>query len=191
MDINDYLRLHRNNGEFPSAPVITCNDGFRLSVQANKGAYCTPRQNKGPFVEVEVGYPSTVEPLLIPYAEGDSYTDTVYPYTPSTVVDDVIAKHGGYRLPEAPTKPTPPTKPWAEFNRRHTDKPFYGCLDKNGEWFDSSDLFETACMWCAYSVGAFNQTNYALWMEEYGIKYGFSIVHSDMLRRMYEVGLVK
>lgn len=82
-------------------------------------------------------------------------------------------------------------KPWEEFTRLHTDKPFYGCVAKDGTWFDSSELFDTACQWCAHAVGAFNQEDYAVWMGDNGPKLGLSIIHSTMLRKMYEAGLIK
>ena len=70
-----------------------------MSVQANSGSYCTPRNGgTGPWSQVEVGYPSSKEELLMPYAE-DAYdpTGTVYGYVPIGVVDEVIATHGGIK----------------------------------------------------------------------------------------------
>jgi len=45
----DYLEIR---------PAIECIDGFMMSVQASSMHYCTPRENQGPYSEVEVGYPS-------------------------------------------------------------------------------------------------------------------------------------
>lgn len=76
---------------------IVCNDGFCVSVQASKGHYCQPRETiaKG-YISFELGYPSDDEELLIPYAEDEERpTDTVYPYTPAEVVQNVVDKHGG------------------------------------------------------------------------------------------------
>ena len=76
--------------------LVCCADGFYMSVQANIGAYCEPRNNAGPYTEVEVGYPSHHESLLLPYAENPSEpTDTIYAWVPKTIVISVIAKHGG------------------------------------------------------------------------------------------------
>lgn len=78
------------------APIITCKDGFQMSVQASATHYCEPRDNFGPYTEVEVGFPSEVEDILMAYAENnEAYTDTVYPYTPIEIVLAVINKHGG------------------------------------------------------------------------------------------------
>lgn len=78
-------------------PQIVCADGTTLSVQASEYMYCTPRDNKGPYSSVEVGYPS-VEPPEIwqQYAEDpDRPTDTVYAYVPIELVSFFIARHGG------------------------------------------------------------------------------------------------
>ena len=77
-------------------PSLVCKDGFRFSVQASEGHYCTPRDNEGPWEEVEVGYPSKVEELLLPFAENPfKPTETVYPYVPVHLVKEIIKKHGG------------------------------------------------------------------------------------------------
>ena len=72
-------------------PVV-CKDGFKMSVQANEYAYCSPRiDNAERYGEVEIGYPSLQEPLLMQYAEDNSKpTGTVYPYVPVGLVTLVI-----------------------------------------------------------------------------------------------------
>jgi len=82
---------------------VTCADGFRMSVQASEGAYCTPRNNDGPYTEVEIGYPSDPEIMIMRWAEDKSRpTDTVYGWVPTGVVRDVIVKHGGAVSGEVP-----------------------------------------------------------------------------------------
>ena len=77
-------------------PRIQCADGFNLSVQAREMCYCTPRSSVGPWTEVEVGFPSDREELLMGYAESPSDpTGTVYGWVPVETIADVIAKHGG------------------------------------------------------------------------------------------------
>ncbi len=88
---------------------IACVDGFRLSVIAGRGAYCTPRPGgfpystpedyPGPFTHVEVGYPS-VRPE--PWSEWRGFcedaaspTDTVYACVPVALVRALIESHGG------------------------------------------------------------------------------------------------
>lgn len=81
-------------------PMLVCADGFSMSVQASFGHYCTPRDNDGPWTEAEVGFPSSAEELLIPYAEDEEDpTETVYAYVPVSVIREVIRKHGGLAAP--------------------------------------------------------------------------------------------
>ena len=76
--------------------TIECRDGFRMSVQASEHHYCSPRTNEGPWDEVEVGFPSAVEPLLWKYAdEPGNWTETVYGYVPIELVAAVVELHGG------------------------------------------------------------------------------------------------
>lgn len=76
---------------------LVCTDGFSMSVQGNSGAYCEPRDNHGPYTEVEIGYPNQIEELIIPWAENPAKpTQTVYGYVPTEIVLEVILKHGGF-----------------------------------------------------------------------------------------------
>ena len=83
---------------------VVCADGFAMSVQAHAGAYCLPRMTDAPvYREVEVGFPSMEEPMLMKWAEeAHRPTDTVYGWVPVQVVTDVIAKHGGIVTGEVP-----------------------------------------------------------------------------------------
>lgn len=78
-------------------PRIQCADGFSISVQAYSGAYCTPRNDIGPYTEVELGYPSAVPPdYILEYAEEvNKPTDTVYAYVPINLVWQMLQEHGG------------------------------------------------------------------------------------------------
>jgi len=79
---------------------ITCNDGFSMSVQANRHCYCTPRQDllDGEYKDVEIGFPSQEEELINELAECPSdYTGSVYGYVPIETVEAVIEKHGGMK----------------------------------------------------------------------------------------------
>ena len=78
-----------------------------MSVQAGAGLYCEPRANleSGEYTACEVGYPSQKEELLMPYIEDPTKpTESVYPYVPVEVIEQVIEKHGGWfdaRIPFA------------------------------------------------------------------------------------------
>ena len=111
MTINNFFRKYMkvsrhiyNNGDemvHSRCQAVICNDGFRMSVQAGEQLYSSPRSyTKEDYEEAEVGFPSEHEPLIDEYVERYSeedldYTQRVYPYVPVTVIDAVIAKHGG------------------------------------------------------------------------------------------------
>ena len=76
--------------------AVVCADGFQMSVQAGDGMYCTPRDDYGPYSEVEIGFPSEREECIMPYCEDpNDPTGTVYAYVPKAFVTYIIAKHGG------------------------------------------------------------------------------------------------
>lgn len=91
-------------------------------------------------------------------------------------------------------------KTWEEFSMRYYSAQlnkdpldFYGCVNAEGEWFDSSASFSIAVHWCCYSAGEFELTNEGemQWMTTEGRKRGYSIIHGTMLKQMYEKGLIK
>ena len=84
---------------------------------------------------------------------------------------------------------------WEEFKKYQSwdanALDFYGCVYKDGMWFDSSDSFEIAVHWCCYYAGEFDVANELEWMSTEGVKRGYSIIHGTMLKQMYEKGLIK
>ena len=86
-------------------PHIVCSDGFEMSVQVGSHLYSEPKKVAKRYSKVEVGYPSDHEPLIEKWAENlfedmPDFTDTVYPYVPVKVVNQVLKKHGGIDLTE-------------------------------------------------------------------------------------------
>ena len=81
----------------PQMPRLILADGASLSVQAGGGFYCLPRDNKGPYTKVEVGFPSETPPeTWKEFAEEwDKPTNTVYGYVPLSMVMLYIGAHGG------------------------------------------------------------------------------------------------
>ena len=88
-------------------PKIICSDGFEMSVQVGFSIYSTPKKVAKRYSAVESGYPSEPEELIKEWAEWISfseedgepdYTDTVYPYVPVKIVNQVLKKHGGIDL---------------------------------------------------------------------------------------------
>ena len=85
-------------------PHIVCSDGFEMSVQVGYHLYSEPKKVAKRYSAVEIGYPSEREPLIEKYVESiyedPDYTDTVYPYVPVKIVNQVLKKHGGIDLAE-------------------------------------------------------------------------------------------
>jgi len=90
--------------------TINCADGFRVSVIAGVGCYCTPRPGlewnggvaedySGPYTEVEVGFPSARPEPWDQWREWsedpDNPTGAVYAYVPVAAVRALVALHGG------------------------------------------------------------------------------------------------
>lgn len=79
-------------------PRVYCNDGYNVSIQANSFAYCEPRIDDSPmgYTKVELGFPSSIDDEFKPYAEDEGdWTNTVYAYVPTDIVNKVIERHGG------------------------------------------------------------------------------------------------
>ena len=77
-------------------PQIVCKDGFTMSVQGSSGHYCSARFEQDYFFEMEIGFPSLEEEIIMKYAENpDEPTKTVYGYVPCEIIEQVIEKHGG------------------------------------------------------------------------------------------------
>ena len=100
MNVNEFFK---EAGATRNKRVI-CADGFEMSVQAHRSAYCSPRiDNAEKYTSVEIGFPSEREPMLIDFADEPSHpTETVYGFVPVQIVTLVLAKHGGIVEGEVP-----------------------------------------------------------------------------------------
>ena len=99
MNLQEYVKAHRKNKKDNLIPRIKCNDGFEMSVQGSSGHYSSPREYGDEFYEMEIGFPTQEEALIIQYAENkDDLTNTVYGWVPVHVIQKVIDKHGGIDL---------------------------------------------------------------------------------------------
>lgn len=93
------------------------NNGGNISIQASRTAYSEPRDNMGPYTQMELGYPSgdTVLPeSVLKYVEqsalhnddgsysGNDPYNSVYPYVPASVVKELIQANGGVKSGELP-----------------------------------------------------------------------------------------
>ena len=82
---------------------VVCADGFTISMQASHMTNCDPRDNAGPYSEIEMGNPNRGDSLIQRYAEEpDDPTRTIYSYVPADIVRRLIAKHGGVVAGEVP-----------------------------------------------------------------------------------------
>tara|TARA_A100001011_G_scaffold387802_1_gene466259 strand:+ start:728 stop:1033 length:306 start_codon:yes stop_codon:yes gene_type:complete len=74
-----------------------CKDGYSISIQAHKGAYCQPKQDDAEcYSLVELGYPNQSDSLIDHLAETpDEPRDSVYGYVPVNTVYLLLTKHQG------------------------------------------------------------------------------------------------
>lgn len=72
---------------------VICADGTRLSVQASETHYCTPRNNYGPYTEVEVWCISNDDVVEFEYSK-----DEPSGYVDIKAVVTFIDRHGGLAL---------------------------------------------------------------------------------------------
>ena len=89
---------------------VVCSDGFSVSVQASNFNYCSPRDDAGPWSNVECGFPTAKDSGLEKWAEDPGaricedtgQVQTVYGYVPSQVIMGIISSHGGMASGELP-----------------------------------------------------------------------------------------
>ena len=92
-------------------PIMACNDGFTMSVQASPAHYCEPKCDDGTMDyldyddthiihrKFEIGFPNMQEDLLMEYAEDEEHPcGTVYARVPLETILKVIDKHKGLNL---------------------------------------------------------------------------------------------
>ena len=89
----------------PTRGRVRCKDGFAMSVQASRYHACTPRDDKGPYSAVEVGYPNQWEPLLLPFSNDPNpksgYAPIIYQNVPAKTLREVVERHEGLRRDSA------------------------------------------------------------------------------------------
>lgn len=76
---------------------ITLQDGTTVSIQANRGAYCFPRDDVGPYTSVEVGFPSVEPSWWSNLSDGE-----IAGWVPVSVVREFIEEHGGLASGDLP-----------------------------------------------------------------------------------------
>ena len=82
----------------------------------------------------------------------------------------------------------------AESNARWQDRyfseddNFFGCINPEGHWCDSSDNFEPCITWCRYDAGNFDEMSRQEelhWLNTTGRVLGYSIVHGTLLKKLF------
>lgn len=98
MTIWDYFKFCREHGADSYVPLVICQDGYSVSIQASEFNYCSPRKNGfWQYGSFELGYPNEEDILIKKYAEYPScLTDTVYAHVDVEIVDQLINKHRGF-----------------------------------------------------------------------------------------------
>ena len=84
--------------------MVTCKDGFSISIQAGRSSYCKPRMNGcDAYESVELGFPNRPCIFIKDYAEDpEDLTGTVYEYVPAHIVRKMLEAHGGIVSGECP-----------------------------------------------------------------------------------------
>lgn len=95
--LSDYILSEQKKIRDIVVKAITCRDGFKVSIQASKYHYCSPRESDGPWTHFEMGYPSgNPGEEFKEYADSpDEFPNTVYGYVPSDLIMKLINEHGG------------------------------------------------------------------------------------------------
>ncbi len=80
---------------------------------------------------------------------------------------------------------------WNDIKNRYPNhKPFWGVVNKEGNWIDSSQTFEVAVHWAAMDSSVDSER---LFDEEIQImkEEGYSIIHCSLLEKLVDAGLIK
>jgi len=85
------LQLHLSVALQEVAPVLKCKDGTTASIQASKDHYSEPREDFGPYTEVEVWCIRNAAEVT----EFDYSDDEPSAYVPIEQVVQFINNHGG------------------------------------------------------------------------------------------------
>ena len=103
-EIKKYIKENQNKSDI--LPMITCQDGFKISIQCGWGHYSSPKVNRGDALpnnptHFELGFPSKYEELISDFAQDSTYSkknlDTVFGWVPIQTVNKIIRKHGGIK----------------------------------------------------------------------------------------------
>jgi len=81
----------------PQNPRLKLGNGHTISVQASRTHHCEPRNDYGPYSEVEISFNGKAPRYLTPYQN-----DTVHSYVPVQLITRLIEENGGIVEGELP-----------------------------------------------------------------------------------------
>lgn len=98
--VNQHLAKHKarllaDKGWNDVVPQIVCADHTQLSVQASRAHYCRPRNDDGPWIQVEVWLVCSAKGRKIPVPSFGNNHIEPYAYVPVELVNKFIRRHGG------------------------------------------------------------------------------------------------
>ena len=80
-------------------PRVVAKDGFNISLQINRGNYCSSengyRKLGHTWQNVEFGYPSESDELLIEFADSPEELPNTIGSIPIDILEQLFLKHGG------------------------------------------------------------------------------------------------
>ena len=96
MTVQEWLDKNKTGKAYEVIKLATLGDGQHISIQASACHYCLPREDRGPWTHVELGFPTFIPELVMHYCkEPERPMDTVYGYVPIGLVDSLVNLHGG------------------------------------------------------------------------------------------------
>lgn len=86
--------------KYGQVPRLELMSGANLSVQVSRTHYCKPRNDQGPWVSAEIGFPSIefIEWVERKGIESEMGKHEIYPYTDLSLIVEFINEHGGIRF---------------------------------------------------------------------------------------------
>jgi hypothetical protein len=118
----------------PNNPRIYFNNGGSVSVQASHTHYCEPRNDQGPYSEMEVGFPSegTIVPdEIMQHLDGNMDAEdfdkhkSVYGYVPISIIKMMVDANDGIKTGELP--PMVEVDQETEMNEEQTPSNLVSC----------------------------------------------------------------
>lgn len=86
---------------------------------------------------------------------------------------------------------------WKEFTDRFADGfdlhggNFYAVIDKDGCWVDSAITFDTAIHWASLDYGSYDPEKSDAENLQALADAGYSIIHAQYLKDLWEIGKIK